>query len=139
MFVDPTEKKSFFANCQKWEYSVTPVQIYASYEYHLYLNRLCSDYQTVRGARTFSYCRNGRGNGKLEDGRNIYSPNGYIAAISPFRFDTVNLSVPFAFYILTVICAFLLMFWAPFGGKRFSRGVALSGFLMSTVVILSTT
>ncbi|KUJ10311.1 uncharacterized protein LY89DRAFT_740039 [Mollisia scopiformis] len=141
------EKNSAF-NLVNWNYTITPLQSFGSYEYHLYLNRLCSFAKSQPPSYSLSpsivsgNCINDRNTGEFEDGRHLYAPNALVGSLSPFRFSTVYLVVPFAFYILTAICAFFLMVCVIFGGKRLGRGGAIactviSGLAMIFVIIAS--
>lgn len=116
-----------------------PEQGYASYEYHIYLNRLCTVSESLHNADSrgsvSGLCLSSRMK-KLVDGHDLYAPNALIDDIAPFNFSTVNLTVPFAFYILTALSTFVCLLCAPFGGKRLSRPVAICGTVASGVSCL---
>lgn len=94
----------------QWNFTLTPQQSYSSYSYHLYLNRMCTGAQSGQYRNIVNRaCRNRRTTSMVRDGCRLYAPNSLVQMISPFRFLPVNLNVPFAFYILTAMFAFVLL------------------------------
>ncbi|KAG4443763.1 hypothetical protein IFR05_000754 [Cadophora sp. M221] len=103
----------------KWDYKLSaPQESSSSYSYHLFLNRLCVGYNSITSgsSQTVHRCRNDRFS-KLEDGSRLYSLQRTGRLISPFRFDTVNMDVPLAFYIMSALLLALLMFMAPVAAR----------------------
>jgi len=63
-------------------------------------------------------CRSYQNSRHLEDGNDLFAPNALIEEAIPFGFSTVNLDVPFIFYIMAPIFAFVLMISPFLGGDK---------------------
>merc|ERR1711939_2593 len=92
----------------KWDYTISqPQRSSSDYSYHLFLNRLCGGYNSMASGRWQN-----RRIGHLRDGSNLYSLGSIGSFASPFRFTTVNLDIPLAFYMLSAILVSALMIMA---------------------------
>ncbi|KAH6716927.1 hypothetical protein BKA61DRAFT_718591 [Leptodontidium sp. MPI-SDFR-AT-0119] len=112
------EENSVFS-LVKWDYTLSaPQESSSEYSYHLFLNRLCVGYNSITSgsSQTIHRCRNDRFS-KLEDGSRLYSLHATGRLASPFRFDTVNMDVPLAFYIMSALLVAFLMFMAPVAAR----------------------
>jgi hypothetical protein len=105
----------------QWNYTINPTRSYSSYNYHIYLNRVCSGSQGTESGLVSELCRNSRFK-ELKDERQFISPNALVYNINPFRFSDVHLNIPFAFYILTAIVAALLMIMGLYDGASSRSG-----------------
>jgi hypothetical protein len=105
----------------QWNYTITPTQSYSSYNYHIYLNRVCSGSQGTQSSLVSELCRNSRFK-ELKDGRQFTSPNALVYNINPFKFSDVHLNIPFALYILTAVAAVLLMIMGLYDGASSRSG-----------------
>ena len=99
----------------------------------MYLNRLCIGTKSVYQDTVQETCRNGRIVTKLLDGRQLPSPNALVGDLAPFRFSTVNLNIPFAFYILTAIFVICLLPTTFVGAGSKRRNVKLVASIFSGV------
>jgi hypothetical protein len=114
-------------------------QSYSSYNYHLYLNRLCNGIQSIYRDAIEETCRNGRIVTKVRDGRQLPAANSLAGTVAPFRFSAVNLNIPFAFCILTAIFVFGLMLVTFIGAATKGRnGKVVAYIFLSVNLSLST-
>merc|ERR1711939_555232 len=132
----------------KWDYTISqPQRSSSDYSYHLFLNRLCGGYNSMASGRSqiVRRCQNRR-IGHLRDGSNPYSLGSIGSFASPFRFTTVNLDIPLAFYMLSAILVSALMIMAfvgargsnKRGGQRvaaFCSGLAFVFMIISSSII----
>jgi len=95
---------------------------------------LCTGGYREEGNYESSTCRNSRRNAILKDGNDLYPSNAWVGQVDPFRFKTVNLNIPFAFYILADLFAFFLMIATFFGVLKKGRKGKLAGVVLSTVI-----
>ena len=103
----------------QWDYTISqPQRSSSDYSYHLFLNRLCGGYNSMASGRSqiVRRCQNRR-IGHLRDGSNLYSLGSIGSFASPFRFTTVNLDIPLAFYMLSAILVSALMIMAFVGAR----------------------
>ncbi|RDW84378.1 hypothetical protein BP6252_01968 [Coleophoma cylindrospora] len=124
--VNPDGSRSLAKNTAfelvQWNYTVRPIQSYTSYSNALYLNRLCLAAGTAQDIIPYSQCTPMH---VVHDNRDLAAHNALVHDISPFRFDSVNLNVPLAFYILTNVCVLFLMAAAVLGSLKGMGGKAL--------------
>ncbi|RDW60198.1 hypothetical protein BP5796_11804 [Coleophoma crateriformis] len=106
----------------QWNYTVRPIRSYASYSNSLYLNRLCLAADTAQDIISASVCSPMH---VVHDNSDLEAYNVLVQELSPFRFDSVNLNVPLAFYILANVCVFFLMAAAVLGSLKGMGGKAL--------------
>ncbi|KAL2061722.1 hypothetical protein VTL71DRAFT_7100 [Oculimacula yallundae] len=133
------EKNSAFS-LLTWDYTVIESQQSSQRQsLHIYLNRRCAAFSPSRTSRftTPFRCRNDRVS-KLEDGRRLFSSTFFIRPVAPFRFDTLNLDVPLAFYIISALLVVVLMFMAPAAsrGQR-RRGIRGAAALLTGLAFIS--
>ncbi|KAN0104514.1 hypothetical protein V8E51_010259 [Hyaloscypha variabilis] len=98
--------------------------------YNLHLNRFCIGTRSIYLDTIQDTCQNGRIVTKVMDCRQLPAPNALVGAVAPFRFSTVNLNIPFAFFILTAIFAFCLLLATLIGaGTKGSKGKIVASML----------
>ncbi|PVH85988.1 hypothetical protein DL98DRAFT_583075 [Cadophora sp. DSE1049] len=112
------EKNSAFS-LVKWDYTLSlPQRSSNVYSYHLFLNRLCVGYDSITSdsSEIVRRCRNQRIS-HFRDGSSLYTVGTLGRLVSPFRFTTINLDIPLAFYIMSAILVVVLMVMAFVGAR----------------------